>query len=139
MSFSWPRIEGVVESLTKSNALYPLLICLLFTVLFSISIFSLTENIYLQFFAVILVGMPLFQIIRSYQYFSTKNPDLLRTETHIFKKRVLEILGDDQHPISEGAVALLSATINQTNPIRTTDKVDPGSIEIQQPQEKDHE
>lgn len=140
MSFKWPRVEGVVESLTKTNALYPLLIGLFFSVLIIVAVFSFSENVLLQVFSMFISSSFVFQILRSYQYFSTRNPDMLRTETHVLHKKVLEMIGDDQHPLSEIATKAIISTVNPANPLTNTDiiKINESNLPLTQ-EKKDYE
>ncbi len=139
MSFKWPKVEGVVESLTKTNALYPLLIGLFFSILISIAVLSFSSNIFLQAFSLLIVAAIVFQTLRSYQYFSINNPDMLRTEKHILQRRVLEMIGDDQHPLSEIATAAIVSTINPGNPITSADSIEVETKELPQTPKESYE
>ncbi len=139
MSFKWPKIEGVVESLTKTNALYPLLIGLFFSLIITSVVFSLSKNIVLQFFSLCFPSCFVFQILKSYQYFSTTNPDMLRTETHVLQKRVLEMIGDDKHPLSDLNTKAIILTINPSNPFSEKDIVKVEKNNLPLTQEKNYE
>lgn len=132
--FKWPRMEGVVESLTKKNVIYPLLIGFFFSMIIVCIVFSFTKNIILQIFSLLMPLGFVFQILRSYQYFSIHNPDMLRTETHIIKRKVLEIIGDDKNPLNESKTAAIISTINFNNPINFKDSIDTNneSLKIQE-------
>lgn len=124
MSNIWHQIEGVMARISKTNALYPLLIGLLFLIVLSSYVFYNTENTLLRFFSLFLVGMIVFQIMKSFDYFSKNNPEMLRTEKMIIQQQALSLLGDERklHASAKDIISI----INPNNPISKSDMIGDG-------------
>jgi hypothetical protein len=119
MSNIWHQIEGVMARISKTNALYPLLIGLLFLIVLAGCVFYFTENTLLRFSSLILVGMIVYQIMKSFDYFSKNNPEMLRTERMVIQQQALSLLGDERK-LNASAKDIISI-INPNNPISKSD------------------
>ncbi len=116
----WPRVGDWLERISKSNALYPLLIALCLSVAFAGTVIAFVPNVLIQVIVCIPVLMIVFQIVRSFEYFSKNNPDMLRTETHVIQQRVLEMMGDESGVVHATAADLVAIT----NPANTQDRIE---------------
>ncbi|QQR65341.1 hypothetical protein IPH92_02035 [Candidatus Kaiserbacteria bacterium] len=116
MNYLLPQIEGVIAKISKSSALYPLLIGLVFAVAVVCIVFTLSENSWLRFFSLLFPTIVLIMIVRSYEHFAKNNPDMLRSETHVIQKQALSLIGDETHTLGTKATHVL-AILNPNKPI----------------------
>jgi len=121
----WHHIEGVMTRISKTNALYPLLIALFFVILFASIVLYVTDNILMNLGALVLVGMVVYQIMKSYTHFSVNNPEMLRSETMIIQKKALDLLGDERG--LEACAEDVISIVNPRNPIQESDLLTDGA------------
>lgn len=115
MASIFPQIEGVIAKISKSNALYPLLIALVLSIGVICIVFLGSENIWLRLLSLFFFGIVIYRIDRSYEYFSKSNPDMLRSETHVIQKQALSLIGDETHNFGTKASDVI-AVLNPNNP-----------------------
>jgi len=124
MSNPWSKVEGVLAKISRKNALYPLLVALLFVCVFAWIVFIYTSDFWLRLFSLVIVAGVIFQIIKSFNFFTHNNPDMLRSETHVIQRQALTILGDEKNVLSVSATDIVSV-INQSNPEASTGSLEP--------------
>lgn len=95
MSAPWNQVTGMMSRVSKTNALYPLLIALVLTSVLSSGIIIFVSNVWIQGASLLLPGFVIWKIIGSFDYFMRNNPEMLRSETHVTQMKALEILGDN--------------------------------------------
>lgn len=122
MASIFPQIEGVIAKISKSNALYPLLIALVLSVGVVSIVFLGSENIWLRLLSLFFFGIVIYRIDRSYEYFSKSNPDMLRSETHVIQKQALALIGDETHNFGARAADVI-AVLNPNNPAGEEDVI----------------
>lgn len=99
MGNAWSHVTGIIDRITRTNALYPLLIAFVLSVVLAVSVMPFTDSAIIEaiaFFPVLLIS---WQIISAFTYFMRNNPEMLRTETHVRQMRALELFGDKDNPL----------------------------------------
>lgn len=120
----FPQLEGAIAKISKTNALYPLLIALLIAVAVVSIVFLSSNSLFLRAMSLVGVLVIIWEIVRSFSYFSKNNPDMLRSETHIIQKQALNLIGDENGVYGNNPENII-AIVNPDNKILPSDKIDP--------------
>ncbi len=101
-------VAGVIAKISRSNALYPLLISLCLTVSLSIATVTFNAPLLIQVISAICVVAIIWKIVTSFDYLMRTNPNMLRSETHVTQMKALELLGDNLHGTSTTPADVIS-------------------------------
>lgn len=114
--------EQVIEKLSKTSALSPLLIMFV-TFCFLIGMFVMFINSELILITLLIfLGVLSTAIIYAYFYFMHTNPQMLRSEKHVIQSQAISALGDERNKFNASAKDIV-AVINESNPILQSDKI----------------
>lgn len=124
-----PQIDGWIQKISKSNALYPLLIALAIVVVVCGLVFACTTDLILRLVALSFVGFVLWKIGSNYSYFAKNNPDMLRSEEHVIRSQALALIGDEKHDYGTKA-SDITAVVNSQNPVKESEHMEIRDAEI---------
>ncbi len=123
----WQHVEGAIAQISRTNALYPLLVALVVTAFFGGAVIAFVSSATAQILVICLFGLVLVTLIGAFLFFMFTSPHMLRSEKHVIQQQVLTLLGDQAHGFRASPRDLVSV-LNPDNPIQEQDRVDPPPI-----------
>ncbi len=118
----WQSAEQVIQKLVKTSAISHLLImCIVIAIVFGLAI-VLNQDLCIKIILVCCLALIIVSFVIAFFFFMFKNPEMLRSETHIIQRMIIEKLGDENNKYNATAKDMIDV-INIDNPIKTSEKM----------------